>query len=90
MAKKVSVYVIVPGYYEKFNFLVPETLAVTSAKKLICSLLEKTKQVQINLEAVRLLNTTTGLFVASSLSIQKAGISDGTELLLVGGNNGRY
>lgn len=89
MDEKVSVYVTVPGYYEKFNFLIPATMPVATAIKLICRLLKKTKQIPLDGKNAALLNLSTGLFLSASLTIQTAGLSNGTALLLTGGHYGR-
>ena len=83
METKVSIYVIVPGCYEKFNFMVPVSMTILSVQKLVCEILTDAKKVLDENGTYRLLNLATGCFLAEKTTVKDSGLSDGTELLLV-------
>lgn len=82
MVQKISVYIIVPKVFEKINFLVPENMTISSATKLICNMLIESGHLELY-KSYRFIRKTTGMMLSNGKTLKSAGITDGTELIIL-------
>ena len=82
MVRKISVYVIIPKVFDKINFLVPENMTISSATKLVCIMLSENGHLEPD-KTYRFIRKTTGMMISSDKTLKSAGITDGTELLIL-------
>ena len=87
MTNKMSVTVSIPGIYNTFYFLIPEAMSVGTAKRLICSTLVKAGYSISDPNSYNLLCLSNGMFLSPELTVNSAGIANGTDLLLIGGDS---
>lgn len=83
MSKKVSVYVTIPDTYQKYNFLIPNSMQINSVQKLICRIINRTEQSDLESANYQMLCVSSGTFIPPTYTLEKAGITDGTVLLMV-------
>lgn len=84
MAEKISVYIIVPECNEKFNFLIPQTMKISTMHKLVVDILFKEKRLSEKQKNGYFLNLSTGKILCNDNKVENSGVFDGTELLLIG------
>lgn len=82
MDRKISLYIVIPSLAKSINFLVPESMTVGTAKKLILRNLEKKGTLDYKNENVKLIFCSTGYALDDSRRIIDVGISDGSKLIL--------
>lgn len=82
MVRKISVYVIIPEVFDKLNFLVPENMTISSATKLICNMLVESGHLELD-KSYRFIRKTTGMLISNDKTLKSAGITDGTELIIL-------
>ena len=82
MVRKISDYIIVPKVFDKINFLVPENMTIPSATRLISNMLIENGHLESE-KSYRLLRKTTGMLISNDKTLKSAGITDGTELIVL-------
>ena len=88
MENKISLYILLPEYNKRINYLVPQSMSIRTMMKLVCKTLHKTG-VHINIDAgYKVVSMAAGVSLPMDKSIYDSGITDGCELLLIGGSNG--
>ena len=88
MERKVSLYILLPEYNKRINYLVPQSMIISTMVKLMCRTFLKTG-VPIKSDATyNLVSMTNGMMVPIDKSVYDSGINDGCELLLIGGSRG--
>ena len=88
MERKVSLYILLPEHNKRINYLVPQSMLMSTMVKLVCKTLHKTGipiKDDVNYGLVSMAN---GMLMTLEKSIYDSGITDGCELLLIGGSNG--
>ena len=88
MERKVSLYILLPEHNKRINYLVPQSMLMSTMVKLVCKTLHKTGipiKDDVNFGLVSMEN---GMLMTLEKSIYDSGITDGCELLLIGGSNG--
>lgn len=88
MERKVSLYVLLPEYNKRINFLVPQSMSIRTMLKLACRALLKTGVPIKKDVSYSLVSMANGKLISFDKSIYDAGITDGCELLLIGGSHG--
>jgi len=88
MERKVSLYILLPEYNKRINYLVPQSMSIRTMVKLICKTLKKTGVPVDDHMNYSLISMATGMSLEMNKSVYAAGINDGYELLLIGDSNG--
>ena len=88
MEKKISLYILLPEYHKRFNYLVPQTMLTETVIKLVCKSLKKLGFSVKEPSLCRLISTSNGMVLPASKSMYEAGVTDGNELILLGGYYG--
>lgn len=82
MDRKISLYIVIPDLAKSINYLVPESMSVGTAKKLILRSLRKKGLLERESEKVQLVFCSTGYALDDSKRLIDVGISDGSKLIL--------
>ena len=88
MERKISLYILLPEYYKRFNYLVPQTMPGGTLLRLVCKSLKKSGLPVADDSEYRLICTSSGMLLPEDKSMYDAGITDGSELVLLGGYHG--
>ena len=88
MERKISLYILIPEHNKRINYLVPQSMLLRTMVKLVCKTLKKTGVPIKHDAAYGLISIENGMFMSLDKSIYDSGITDGCELLLIGGSNG--
>lgn len=88
MERKISLYILLPELNKRINYLVPQSMLLRTMVKLVCKTLNKTGVPIKNDVTYGLVSIANGMFMSLDKSIYDSGITDGCELLLIGGSNG--
>ncbi len=82
MDRKISLYIVIPNLAKSINYLVPESMAVGTSKKLIIRNLMKNGTIDCESKNTKLIFCSTGYALDDSKTIKDIGISDGSKLIL--------
>jgi len=88
MERKVSLYILLPEHNKRINYLVPQSMVMSTMVKLVCKTLHKTGVPIKDNVTYGLVSMANGMLMTLDKSIYDSGITDGCELLLIGGSNG--
>lgn len=88
MERKVSLYILLPEYNKRINFLVPQSMSIRTMLKLVCRTLLKTGVPIKSDVTYSFVSMANGKLISFDKSIYDSGITDGCELLLIGGSHG--
>ena len=88
MERKISLYILLPEHNKRINYLVPQSMLLRTMVKLVCKTLKKTGVPIKHDVTYGLVSITNGMFMSLDKSVYDSGITDGCELLLIGGSNG--
>ena len=88
MERKVSLYILLPEHNKRINYLVPQSMVMSTMVKLVCKTLHKTGIPIKDNVTYGLVSMANGMLMTLDKSIYDSGITDGCELLLIGGSNG--
>jgi len=80
---KINVEVIVPAINKKYEFLLPIVMKVNVAKQLMTGIVCNLEGINFDNENLMLCYIDKGEEIGSNLSIEEAGIKDGSKLLMV-------
>lgn len=80
---KINVEVIVPAINKKYEFLLPIVMKVNVAKQLMTGIVCNLEGINFDNESLLLCYIDKGEEIGSNLSIEEAGIKDGSKLLMV-------
>ncbi|GMQ55958.1 hypothetical protein AN1V17_03500 [Vallitalea sediminicola] len=80
---KINVEVIVPAINKKYEFLLPMVMKVNVAKQLMTGVVVNLEGISFDSESLMLCYIDKGEEIGSNLSIEEAGIKDGSKLLMV-------
>ncbi|GKX28620.1 hypothetical protein SH1V18_11000 [Vallitalea longa] len=80
---KINVEVIVPAINDKFEFLLPVVMKVNVAKQLMVGIIANAQGLSFDSDELMLCYIEKGEEIKLNVSIEEAGIKDGSKLLLV-------
>jgi hypothetical protein len=80
---KINIEVIVPAINKKYEFLLPIVMKVNVAKQLMTGIVCNLEGINFDNENLMLCYIDKGEEIGSNLSIEEAGIKDGSKLLMV-------
>ncbi len=82
MDRKISLYIVLPNLAKSINYLVPESMTVGTAKKLIIRNLMKNGTIDCNSQNTKFIFCSTGYLLDDCKTLKDIGISDGSKLIL--------
>lgn len=80
---KINVEIIVPSLNSQFEFLLPVVMKINVAKKLIIGVIAEAEGLNLNSDDLMLCYIDKGEELRLDISIEEAGIKDGSKLLLL-------
>lgn len=83
MERKVSIYILLPEYHRRFNYLIPQTMLTETMTKLVCKSLKRLGFPILETSQYRLVCMSNGMLLPTGKSVYNVGITDGNELILL-------
>lgn len=83
MVSKISLYVTLLPVPDRFHFVVPETMKVAKAKKLVCNILKKQGYTVDSPSDYKMIRSLSGKLVKEEKDFLTVGITNEEELILI-------